>query len=343
MKKIFTLVAMCTAVLALNAQLIKNDFLAGYEVGKEVEEGAYASTSQGEANPILINQWNLSGKAGNNDQSPESAKPEAAAPLVYNGYSDSGKDVAIDLLKLTTGGRTSIYSLANDNTYGADTYYLAFLSNVSEASSTSAGEFLSFDGNYTGNAQRARYTVKGIDESTYQIGLGDGSAASTFAAGALNFNQTYLSVIKVTLNGDGTGEAAVYVNPELDAEPATPTATTKITGTALKSIRGIVVRQRSTLAAQVSGIRLAKSWSDAIGSTTSSIGKGQVQENTIRAYGSTILTDQSGTIKVFNLTGAEVVNAETTGEYNTNLNKGVYIVKFTNSEGADSTAKIVIK
>ncbi len=310
---------LCAGVLFANAQLIKNNFLAGYTVGQDLEKGAYANTTQDETNPIKLNQWNLSGKTGNNDQSPESVSPKLVAPLTYASYIESGKNVAIDLLKLTTGGRTDIYSLADDNTYGAGTYYVAFMFNVS-AATTSGAEFISLDGNYTGNAQRARLGIKGIDETTYAIGLGDGGAPSVFS-GIYNFGTTYLAVLKVVIDGAGLGTTSVYINPNVaGTEPASSTVTpVGITGTALKAIRGLVIRQRSTLAAQLGGLRFAKTWTDALGQGASSA-------------------------KTANADKGEVISVNyytTTGVQVQEPSNGVYIQKLTYSNGAVETIKIL--
>ncbi len=263
MKKIVLTMLTCTSVLFANAQLITRDFLTGYTVGNNLEKGTYANTTQGVGTPIMANQWSRSGKDDANNTS--GANPKTVAALTYSGYSESGKDVAVDLLQLAEGGRTSIYSIASDNVYGAGTYYVAFMYNVSAASTDAGNEFFSIDGNYTGNSQRARFGVKGINENTYAIGLGDGGVPTDFS-GTYNFNQTYLAVVKVTIDGTGVGTTWVYINPDTKGtEPTTATATCGITGTALKSVRGIVIRQRSSLAAQIGGIRLAKSWSDALG------------------------------------------------------------------------------
>ena len=266
-KLLLSAIVLFTSVVGVNAQLIKRDFLEGYTVGGGLEKGAYTATS---GVPILLNQWNLSGKTGTSDQGGENAKVVSA--LTYAGYVDSGKDVAVELLKLSTGGRTAIYSLADDNTYGAGTYYFAFVFNVTAASISSSSEFFSLDGNFTGNAQRVRFSVKGIESTTtYQIGLGDSGAATTLT-GTYNYGQTYLAVIKVELDGEGTGTSSLYINPNLEStEPATAIATSAITGTALKSIRGVVVRQRSTIAAQIGGIRFAGTWANVLGQVSTSI------------------------------------------------------------------------
>lgn len=342
MKKIFTLAAACLALTVANAQLPKSDFLTGYTVGQTLEKGTYDDTAQGDANPIKINQWNRSGKADANNTS--GASPVTVAPLTYEGYSESGKDVAVELLKLESGqGRTTIYSLSNNNNdFGAGTYYLAFMFNVSTAGSSN--EFLAFDGNYTGNGQRARFGVKKVDDETYELGVGDSGAPSTFIAQKLNYNQTYLAVLKITIDGAGLGQCALFLNPTLASEPATADLTTNITGTALKSIRGITIRQRSTLAAHLGGFRFAANWADVIGQGPNIIvDSNNIEEATIYANGSSIVTSGAGSLNIINLAGAQLINASTNGQLDTDLGAGFYLVQFTNEAGETITRKVVIK
>ena len=276
-----------TVTAVFENSLITRDFLVGYTVGDYLEKGSYANTNQDATSPIQINQWNLSGKAGLADQG--GTNPPTVAPLTYSGYIESGKDVAINLLKTPSGeNRTSIYSLASDNTYAPGTYYVAFMFNASTASTTSGNEFISLDGNYTGNAQRARFGIKGIDATTFAVGLGDSGAPTTFN-GTFNYGQTYLAVMKVTFSVDAsnnsTGNTWVYINPDItQSEPLAAFATLPIaSNTALRAIKGLVVRQRSTQALQVGGIRFATTWvaaatsaSTITGINNPNVGKGEI-------------------------------------------------------------------
>jgi hypothetical protein len=345
MKKLFTFLVLSLVFTTIKAQLIKNDFLSGYSVNDVLEKGTYSGTDQTLVT-IMQNQWNLAGKTGANDQS--GANPVVADPLYYTGYAESGKDVSINLAKLSTGGRTTIYSLASDNAYGntsggaSTTYYLTFMFNLSTASTTSAAEFLSFDGNFTGNAQRARFTVKGIDANTYQIGMGDSGAASTFGTSVLNFNQTYLGVIKLTIDGTGTGNCWAYINPTLGTSdpPASYESTSAVTGTALKAIRGIVIRQRSTLAGQLGGFRLTSTWGMGAATPVETVIK---DSPAVYFTDGTIVTPGKGTVVVFNSLGAPVWNVVTDGVCTPVLEKGIYVIRFTAADGTVLTKKIVIR
>ncbi|MDR2475256.1 MAG: hypothetical protein LBD45_05310, partial [Bacteroidales bacterium] len=240
MKKILLTMVLCAGVLFAQAQLIKSDFLAGYGIGENLEKGAYANTTQGSGTPIMLNQWNLSGKTGTNDTG--GSNPQTTLALNYGGYAASGQDVAIALAKLESGGRTSIYSLASDYTYGAGTYYIAFMTKVTAASPTTIHEYFALDGNYTGNAQRVRLAVKKPNEeaTTFGFGLGGSSSSPSSVSGTFNFGETYLMAFKVVLTedpenpgvGDGTGTATLYINPDPAAgEPTSSFATVAIEGT----------------------------------------------------------------------------------------------------------------
>jgi len=270
MKRILLSASLCFAItLGANAQFVKNDFLTGYSANENLEKGEYPSGAVQGTDPIMKNQWNLTGKS--NDRS--GVSPKTAAALTYQGYVESGKDVAIDLAKLESGNRSTIYSLGESgDELPAGTYYLSFLLNMNTVSSTSTNstDFLAFDGNYTGTSQRARLTAMGIDENTYKMTLNGTSstipAGSANLKGSFNLGETYHIVIKGIIAGDGTGTCSLYVNPDLSQdEPVTALHTESITGTALKSIRGITIRQRTTVAGQISGIRFSDSWKGAVG------------------------------------------------------------------------------
>lgn len=268
-RNLFTIAALA-ASLTLSAQYTQtlpldyNDFFrveAIAEEGNSLERGAYTSTSQGSGAPLLVDQWNCSGKAS--DQA-GSSPALSASTLQYGDYIDNKKGSEISLLDL--GGssliRSSIYSLKSDYTYSDAPYYLAALVQITGA--TGKGDFLAFDGNYTANAQRARlYTNK--SGSGYCLGLG-WNGEPTIWSSEFAFGSTHLVVIKVTPNkGGGEETADFFLDPDLDATEAnnTPLATLS-GGTGLKSVRGITVRQRTKIAGSVAGLRFGASWADVV-------------------------------------------------------------------------------
>lgn len=261
MKKIFLLASsLCFGILTANAQLIKNDFFAAYSVGDNIEKYEYSEGVSGSRDAIKENQWNLTRITN----SRSGVSPKAIAPLIYQGYIESGKNVAIEIPKLDDGNRSTVYSLVSKNEYGPGTYYLAFMVNVDFVKRTPI-EFFSFDADYAGSTQRVRFAVKGKSSKSYQMALnGSNKIEDVVIADPVHqFGETCLVVIKTVFNAEGEGNCYLFINPDVNAAEPTPSISTPLTG--LKAIRGITVRQRnsSSIAAKIGGIRFSKSW-DAI-------------------------------------------------------------------------------
>jgi hypothetical protein len=63
----------------------------------------------------------------------------------------------------------------------------------------------------------------------------------------------------------------------------------------------------------------------------------------ISVIGKTIILPEKGTVQVFNLQGAEVLQYQSVNKVITNLNSGIYIVRFTNNKGQQTIQKIAIR
>ena len=305
----------CASIFAANAQLIKNDFMAETVLGQGIEKGIYASSAQGESNPIMADQWNLTGKTGNR----AGASPEATAALTYPGYIESGASNGIQLARLESGDRMTIYSLKNNNDYAGGAYYIAFMATIEEVGSSNGADFFMLDGNYTANNQRSKILLKnGSDNTKFVFGLSDQNSSPDAASGDYDKGETFLLVLKYDFDNT-TGGLKLFVNPDLTkAEPAEATVTSNITGI-LTSIRGITVRQRATLKAQLGGLRFAQTWEDAIGQTGSSVEANTVDKGNVVS------------VKYYNLSGLEVNQPE--------VNSGFYIQKNTYENGSVEVVK----
>ncbi len=274
MKKFFFSFLALAVGLAVNAQYTRtlpldyNDFFRADAIaadGTHLEKAEYANTAQDETNPIMADQWNRSGKTTNSEGSGENPTI-AASTLEYSNYIDNKKGSEISLLDL--GGssliRSSVYSLNADNSYTGQPYYLAALVQITAA--TGKGDFLMFDANYTGNAQRGRlYANK--EGSGYKLGLG-WNGDPTEWSGELAFGSTHLVVIKITPDTTGTNEGAVFwIDPNLSKDESDNTPFATIAGVAdkkLSYIRGITVRQRTKIAGKLAGLRFGTSWAEVV-------------------------------------------------------------------------------
>lgn len=232
--------------------LIKSDFMTGTVVGENLEKGEYETNKD----PILANQWNRTARQNTRSGS----SPVVVAPLVYEGYAESGKSNAFKLQKLSEGTRLTGYSLTSGNTYTSGVYYLALMVKLDKGS---AGPFLTLDGAPSINFQRVGLSARRKGGS-FSLGLLDKwgpEGRSSYSTATYQSDATHLLVLKYDMDA---GTARVYVNPDLTgSEPEAATA--EIDGLDLKRIRAITVRQNKTMSCEIGGLRFAKTWESALG------------------------------------------------------------------------------
>ncbi|GHV25450.1 hypothetical protein FACS1894176_03950 [Bacteroidia bacterium] len=272
---------------------LKNDFFVGYAESDNLEIGQYSSTTQGSTNPILLNQWNLSGNTSNQSGS----NPKVIAPLSYTGYVQNDKAIE---MKNETGNRISIYSLAdNNNDFATGTYYISLLVNFSKLSTTYQ-DFFCFDTNYTGNTARGKVAVKKEGESQLSFAMVVNGSTWQASAKILNMGETALLVLKYDFT---TTTASLFVNPAIAETEPTPDATDDGTvsgsGT-ITAIRGIQIKQRTAYEGAIGNFRFADTWADAIGyvPTTSietvAIEKTVVEKNYFNVSGQKVHPEYQG-------------------------------------------------
>lgn len=235
-----------------NDGLIKSDFMGGAVIGESLEKGEYATNKD----PILKNQWNRTARA----KVTAGTSPIVVEPLVYEGYSESGKSNAFKLQKLPEGARLTGYSLTSDNNYTNGVYYLALMAKLDKGS---GGPFLTLDGAYNINFQRVGLSARRKGGS-FSFGLSDkwgSKSRSSYSTVTYPSDVTHLLILKYDMDA---GTARLYVNPDLSAgEPEA--AGVEIDGLDLKRIRAITVRQSKTMSCTIGGLRLSRSWKSALG------------------------------------------------------------------------------
>lgn len=282
MKKLFLGIAAIAASISLNAQYIQTlpldytDFFradAIAEDGEHLERGAYAGTSQGDSNPLLANQWNLSGKTENQGLSNPAI---VVNDLSWGDYIDNVQGMAIVYVGTETGTRYSTYSLKKNNDYSSadasKSLYLAFLVNFSKISSSEGAEFLAFDGNYTANTARARVGAKMIKDGEdhnigYQIGIDYSNSKPSVFSTTLNYNETHLVIVKISPNthkGTNDESAELWLDPDLTKTETENTSAkiASVVGNGIGSVRGIDIVQRKNIAGKIAGLRFGDNWAD---------------------------------------------------------------------------------
>lgn len=360
MKKVFTLSALIAVFsFALNAQLLLEEKF-DYESSTLATVAGDPTTS---ATNNTLKTWYKSGKAGDSNSASIALSDEV---LSYNGYGASGgvKSAKIDNAGAGTNTRIDVIRFKEDaSKVKTGVLYYAFLLNASNATSYASSDakdnydwrdyFVIAEGgsDVLGNSLRGRLFLKQDSEDETKIyytiskNTAFNSSNPPVAQGELVAGQTYLFVIRQTFE---TNKIELIVNPTLTAEPTTgwidgkPDDTNNFGGT-----YGIGLRRRnlaSSASVLFGGIRIATNYADAIGYAPSSgVSDIQSNSNSITAFGKTIVTDRAGSIKVFSLTGAEVLSQTTSGSLNTDLSNGMYLVRFVDGAGKISASKIVIK
>lgn len=266
------------------AQLDRRNFMDEIDLDAAIEKGDYTVNSTFKAN-----QWNLSNVANNQ----AGASPIAVAPLFYDGYIESGRTNAFKLEKLESGARLSTYSMNQETAalenYASGIFYLALMINVDSVSTTEGVGIINLDGSVLGNYRRTCLYVKNLGKEdddddteaniTFGIAFQEQQPATSkpiFVNESYTMGTTYLIVIKHDFGkAPNEEEISLFVNPDLEAaeEPIALVVDVPSTQPILKhkGIRAITVRQRTNYSATLGGLRLAKSWKDAVGEIKNSV------------------------------------------------------------------------
>ena len=213
--------------------------------------------------------WAAHSGAGTNPQT-----VNTAGGLSYTGYPSSG--VGNLLGPLATSGED------NNHTYTGVTsgsIYAAVMINVATAAATGDYLFHLFDGAIASNNFYGRLFVK-ASGAGYVYGLqfksNTGTTCTNYSSSVKSFGTTHLVVIKYTFNAGATNDVAqLFIDPVINCnEPAADititNTSTPCTGATVDAdaanLDGVAIRQGSAAnaaSAQLDGIRVGTSWSDA--------------------------------------------------------------------------------
>ncbi len=166
-----------------------------------------------------------------------------SSPLTYTGY--NGGDGEYAEMPAGISGSSRVFKLYNNITnYTGTTFYFSFLLNLTSASANSVGYFLTLGDSAGSTSSLAPKIYATANGTGYNLGLSKTTTSVAnglvYGTTVLNFNQTYLVVVRYTFNAAGTvaperfdDEAYLWVNPELISEPLTSNAecTTTVGGT----------------------------------------------------------------------------------------------------------------
>lgn len=343
MKKGILLLVICMTVFTVHAQV----FIENFE------------TATINGNVEGYNEWKVSPKAA--DALGVSPKIGEGA-LFYSGYAGSNignvavLDSAIGVTSATQRISTRIVKFGNDTlkTVVGQRIYTAFIANISAQSYRSYRDFFTYEGSKTTSSTRGRIFAKNNTAGDlFTIALSKNSStagqyveSTSIPTLSLSTGINHLFVFCYdNIEGSDNDRIILYIDPDLTKTEAEQTnvliSTDPVGDYALSAGLGINLRQRG-IGAQIGGIRVGKSWDSVVLGINTGFNQPNINNN-IYSSGKSIYTDESGKLTIYNLSGAEVLSAKTTGKLETSLNKGMYLVKFVNDNGSISSGKIQLK
>ena len=155
-------------------------------------------------------------------------------PLEYTGYNGGGGEYVE--MPVGVSGASRVFKLFNSvKNYSGTTFYFSFLLRISSASANSVGYFLSLGDSVGSTSSLAPKIYATSNGAGYNIGLSKTTTSVAnglvYGTTVLNFNETYLVVVRYTFNAAGTvapakfdDEAYLWINPSLTSEPTTSSA-----------------------------------------------------------------------------------------------------------------------
>jgi len=347
MKKLFLFLVVCVAAMTLNAQKVYFENFATAPINGNLEG------------------WNGWFKCFKPADALGASPKIAEGALFYSGYigTNIGNVAVLDSAVGTTSATQEISThwvvFSSGDTLRpieGQKIYAAFIVNFSSHSYRSQRDFFTFEGSRgTGSSStRGRIFAK-LNTAGTDITLAiskNSSSSGIYVESAPLVNGVGINHLLVFcfdgIAGTSNDVNSLYIDPDLTLPEAQQT--NKLTSTDVQTDYsvtvpiGINLRQRS-VGAQIGGIRVGTSWDSVllgIGAIYTGLSQVEGNSNNIFAYGKTILTDQSGSLKVFNLAGAEILSAKTTGKLETSLQKGLYLVRFTGVDGKTASGKVAL-
>lgn len=309
------------------------------------------------------NGWYVSAKA---DTDAFGVSPKIGEyPLFYTNYPGENVghvallDSAIGAVSTTQRISTKRIVFENGDTLKTGTsgaFYASFLVNISPVSYRSYRDFFTWEGSETSSFTRGRVFAKNStagDEVIFAISKNSSTASVLDAASTTTLGLTlatdvnHLLVLKYAITeGTSNDVITLYVNPDLTKTEAeqtnklstSDTQTDYSSGTAMK----INLRQRG-VGAQIGGIRVGRNWDAVVRGIGTGLSSTNYNYHNIFVSGKDIVTNASGQLKVYSMSGNELTSVKTEGKYTTSLNNGLYLVRFTDIDGVVSSTKLQIK
>jgi hypothetical protein len=167
--------------------------------------------------------------------------------------------------------------------------------------------------------------------------------AAPVASGATNISSTSFTANWAVVNNASSYDVIVY-----DATlTQVGTTTNVLAGTLTLDVTGLNNNSSYTYTVTAKGnavLHFDSAPSAPMSFSTTVTGLGRLNESLfVTTSGNSIITSEIGNIEVYNLQGARVLDLQGVNKVNTDLENGLYIVRFTNNSGKQFVQKVIIK
>ena len=191
--------------------------------------------------------------------------------LSYSGYAGSGIDNNAALINNVKGESANI-GFTTQNTNNQNVYY-SFLVNVTDGAMNKTGNFFIHLGS-GGGTSFTNFTARVFSKivaDKVNFGISNVGNLAKVVYGTTNYNKnnTYLVVVKYTINTTGNNPVAMWVFqsgvPATEAAAGSASAATSATA-GVDSVSGLALRQGNANSVQlvVDAIRVGKNWVDLV-------------------------------------------------------------------------------
>ena len=279
--------------------------------------------------------------------------PALTYPVSGTGYVNSGSAKVLKCLYTgVTGASYASYKpLNNGNSLTSGVVYLSFLYKV-QAKGGSYAQIIGMTSSGSSTAG-VHLWYEYVSTSTFKLGITRYTTTTSTAGNVITYSSTldatatYFIVVKYDIDNK---IASFFVNPTIGSSTESGVSATddgtNLVATSLSSLSHLIIRATASSNSNfyIGGIRVSTSWTDAVASNgiTTNTQAAEIS-NSLKVVGKEIFSDKTGSIQIFNLQGKLLIEKKNINHLTTNLNSGLYIIRFINNESQNIIQKIIIQ
>ena len=279
--------------------------------------------------------------------------PALTYPFSGTGYVNSGTGKVLKCLYTGVSGASyaSYKPFNNGNSLTSGVVYLSFLYKV-QAKGGSYAQIIGMTSSGSSTAG-VHLWYEYVSTSTFKLGISRYTTTTSTAGNVITYGTTldatatYFIVVKYDIDNK---IASFFVNPTIGTSTESGVSATddgtNLVSTSLTSLSHLIIRATASSNSNfyIGGIRVSTSWADAVASNGIATNTSAIQiSNPIKVVDKEIISHVTGTIQIYNLQGKLLIEKKNINHFTTNLNCGLYVVRFVNNECKNIIQKIIIQ